>query len=222
MYFELLKDSWSFFKIHAVAISLIVLPFVVPVELFIALYQHVLTDGTEEIIPMVINFIVYPVYTIAVVFYIASFVSGEAIGPKALWRLGAKYWFPYITLSVLVGLATIGGLVLLVIPGIIVMIRCAFAEFELLLNQREPVAAIKASVESTKEYFWIILAGFAVITVCLYAPYYLLVALFDEASTAYWIIEMLASFAYSVLDVLFIIFAFRVYEFSKSQASSVA
>ena len=204
------------------AISLIILPFVVPVELFIALYQHVLTNGEEQIIPMVINFIVYPVYTVAVVFYIASFVSGEVVGTKALWRLGAKWWFPYITLSVLVGLATMGGLVLLVIPGIIVIVRCSFAEFELLLNQREPMAAIKKSVESTKEYFWIILTGFAVITVVLYAPYYLVSSLLDEASTAYFIIEMLASFVYSVLDVLFIIFAFRVYEHAKSQDSSVA
>ena len=116
MYLELLSDSWSFFKVHAVAISLIILPFIVPVEIFNALYMHVFTDGEEQIIPMAINFIVYPIYTIAVIFYIASFVSGETVGPKALWQLGVKWWFPYITLSVLVGLGTLAGLVLLVIP----------------------------------------------------------------------------------------------------------
>ncbi|RLL49771.1 hypothetical protein D8Y20_12645 [Mariprofundus sp. EBB-1] len=220
MYIEFLSDSWSFFKVHAVALSLIVLPFAIPVEIFNTLYQHVFTNGEEQILPMVIHFIVYPIYTIAVVYYIASFVSGEAIGSKALWRLGMKRWFPYITLSALVGLATIGGLVLLIVPGIIVIVRCAFAEFELLLNHREPMDAIIKSAASTKEHFWIILSGFAVITVVLYAPYIMFFSLFDETSTAFWVIEMLVSFAYAVLDVLFIIFAFRVYEYAKSQDSA--
>ena len=39
-----LMDSWAFFKRHALAISIIILPIVVPVEILAALYQYFLAS----------------------------------------------------------------------------------------------------------------------------------------------------------------------------------
>ena len=216
-----LTDSWSFFKIHAVAISIIILPIVAPIDILTALYQYFFTSEeflfSEQVIPMAISFIAYPIYTVGVIFYIASVISGENIGTKTLWKLGAKFWLPYIVLSILVGVVVIFGFILLVIPGVIFTIRYAFSEFDLLLNQSKPLDAMRNSWDITKEYMWVILGGYVVITIALYVPYYLVASLFDESSISYWVLDTVSNIAYSVLGVLYTIFAFRVYEHAKMQ-----
>lgn len=216
-----LTDSWSFFKIHAVAISIIILPIVAPIDILTALYQYFFTSEeflfSEQVIPMAISFIAYPIYTVGVIFYIASVISGENIDTKTLWKLGAKFWLPYIILSILVGVVVIFGFILLVIPGVIFTIRYAFSEFDLLLNQSKPLDAMRNSWDITKEYMWVILGGYVVITIALYVPYYLVASLFDESSISYWVLDTVLNIAYSVLGVLYTIFAFRVYEHAKMQ-----
>ncbi len=216
-----LTDSWSFFKIHAVAISIIILPIVAPIDILTALYQYFFTSEeflfSEQVIPMAISFIAYPIYTVGVIFYIASVISGENIGTKTLWKLGAKFWLPYIILSILVGVVVIFGFILLVIPGVIFTIRYAFSEFDLLLNQSKPLDAMRNSWDITKEYMWVILGGYVVITIALYVPYYLVASLFVESSISYWVLDTVLNIAYSVLGVLYTIFAFRVYEHAKMQ-----
>ena len=216
-----LTDSWSFFKIHAVAISIIILPIVAPIDILTALYQYFFTSEeflfSEQVIPMAISFIAYPIYTVGVIFYIASVISGENIGTKNLWKLGAKFWLPYIILSILVGVVVIFGFILLVIPGVIFTIRYAFSEFDLLLNQSKPLDAMRNSWDITKEYMWVILGGYVVITIALYVPYYLVASLFVESSISYWVLDTVSNIAYSVLGVLYTIFAFRVYEHAKMQ-----
>jgi len=216
-----LTDSWSFFKIHAVAISIIILPIVAPIDILTALYQYFFTSEeflfSEQVIPMAISFIAYPIYTVGVIFYIASVISGENIGTKNLWKLGAKFWLPYIILSILVGVVVIFGFILLVIPGVIFTIRYAFSEFDLLLNQSKPLDAMRNSWDTTKEYMWVILGGYVVITIALYVPYYLVASLFVESSISYWVLDTVLNIAYSVLGVLYTIFAFRVYEHAKLQ-----
>jgi len=216
-----LADSWSFFKIHAVAISIIILPIVAPIDILTALYQYFFTSEeflfSEQVIPMAISFIAYPIYTVGVIFYIASVISGENIDTKTLWKLGAKFWLPYIILSILVGVVVIFGFILLVIPGVIFTIRYAFSEFDLLLNQSKPLDAMRNSWDITKEYMWVILGGYVVITIALYVPYYLVASLFVESSISYWVLDTVLNIAYSVLGVLYTIFAFRVYEHAKMQ-----
>jgi len=214
-------DSWSFFKNHAIAISLIILPIVVPIDVLTALYQYFLTSEefvfSEQLAPMVVGFMAYPIYAVGVVFYIASVISGESINTKTSWKLGAKFWFPYVIMSILIGLAVMFGFILLVIPGIILTIRYAFSEFDLLLNQSKPLAAIRNSWDATKEHMWLLLGGYVVITLVLFMPYYLIISIFDESSISYWILDTASNIAYSVLGVMYTIFAFRVYEFAKLQ-----
>lgn len=216
-----LTDSWSFFKSHAIAISIIILPIVVPIDVLTALYQYFLASEevqfTEQLVPMIIGFIAYPIYAVGIVFYISSVISGERIDTKTSWRLGAKFWLPYVIMSVFVGVAVALGLILLVIPGIIFAVRYAFSEFDLLLNQSKPLDAMKHSWDLTKEYMWVILGGYVVITLVLYVPYYLIASLFDESSVFYWVLVTVLNIVYSVLGVLYTIFAFRVYEFAKLQ-----
>jgi len=216
-----LLDSWSFFKNHIIAIAMIVLPIVAPVGIFNSLYLYFTTSEefvlSEHALPMVIGLIAHPVYSIAIIFYIASVVAGERSDTKSLWNLGIKYWLAYFILSLIIGIAVGFGLMLFIIPGIVLLARCAFAEFDLLLNQSKPFEAISNSWALTKEYMWVILAGYAVITLALYVPYYLISGLFDEATILYWIVDTVLNIGYSVLTVMYTIFAFRVYELARAK-----
>ncbi len=218
---KFLMDSWSFFKKHVVALSIIVLPIVVPIDVFIALYEYFLASEEyvfyEQVVPMAISIIAYPIYAVGVVFYLASNVSGEILATNTLWRLGVKFWFPYLVLSILVSLAIALGFVLLIVPGIILVIRYSFSEFDLLLNQSKPLNAMRNSWGATKEYVWVIFGGYVVITPVLYLPYLLVSLLFDESSLSYFVLETVSDIIYSVLSILYTIFAFRVFEFAKLQ-----
>jgi hypothetical protein len=216
-----LIDSWSFFKIHVLAISIIILPIVAPIEIFSALYQYFVASEeflfSEQLIPIAIQMAAYPIYAVGVVFYIASVISGEPIDAKTSWRLGAKFWLSYIVMSVFIGAAIMFGLILLIIPGVIFAARYAFADFDLLLNQSKPLDAMKNSWDITKDYIWVILGGYVMITIVFYVPYYLIALLFDESSVAFWLLDTASNIIYSVLAALYTIFAFRIYEFAKSQ-----
>ena len=216
-----LTDSWSFFKNHVVALSLIILPIVVPIDVLTGLYQHFLAGEkyvfSEQIIPLIIGFVAYPIYAVGVVFYIASVITGESIDARTSWRLGAKFWLPYTIMSILVGLATTLGFIILVIPGFIIVIRYAFSEFDLLLNNSKPLDATKNSWVATRQYMWVMLGGYGVITLVLYVPCYLIASLFDKSSISYWLLDTALNIAYSVLGTLYTIFAFRMYEFAKLQ-----
>jgi len=131
--------------------------------------------------------------------------------------LGVKYWKSYIVLSIFVGLAVMFGFILLVIPGVVFAIRLAFSDFYLLLGQETPTEAMRSSWEITKDYLWVILGGYVVITIALYAPYFLVTSLIDKSSIIYWVLDTASNIAYSVLGAIYTIFAFRVYEFARMQ-----
>lgn len=218
---KLLTDSWTFFVNHIVAISMIVLPIVAPIDILDTLYQYFLDSEefvlSEQIIPMAIQIIAYPIYAVGVIFYIVTTISGETLDTKSLWALGVKYWQPYLVLSIFYGLAVVFGFMLLIIPGIIFSIRLAFSEFDLLLNQSKPLDAMRNSWDATKEYTWLILGGFVVITLALYVPYSLIASILDESNIFDLVLSTTIDIIYSVLGTLYTIFAYRVYEFAKQK-----
>jgi hypothetical protein len=218
---SLLKDSFSFFKKHLVEISTIVLPIIVPIEIFTALYQYFFVGEefifSEQSIPITVSLVAYPIYTSAIIFYISSTTSGEVIYTKALWKLGVKFWLPYVVLNILVGAAVMCGFILLVIPGIALIARYSLSDFELLLSQEKPLDSMKNSWRLTKQYMWVIIGGYTVITLALYSPYQLIAYFFEEPSISYRVLDAVSNMAYSVLGVLYTIFAFRVYEAAKLQ-----
>jgi len=221
MLIKSLKESWSFFKIHSIALSIIILPIAAPVEIFSSIYEYFLNNDEfnfiEQIVPMAVNAITTPIYAIAVIFYMASVITGETLGTKTLWKLGAKFWLPYIIMTAMIIIAVISGFILLIVPGIILIVRFSFSEFDLLLNKSKPLDALKNSWSETKEYMWVIFGGLVLITLALYVPFYLITSIFEGASIFYWVLYTLLNIAYSVLAVLYTIFAFRIYEHTKSQ-----
>lgn len=216
---SLLLDSVRFFRKHYIPIAMIVLPIFIPLEILDAVYSnYVLKEdsGFLELLPiMFIGLLVSPIYTAGVIFYISSVVAGDAIDTKTSWKLGVKYWMPLFILNVFVGVVVALGFVLLVIPGIILLARYAFAEFELLLNNSLPLDAMKDSWETTRKFIWIILGGYLVIAIVLMVPYYVLDAVLEYLELELGILDNILNIIYSVLAAISTIFTFRVYHLEK-------
>jgi len=97
-----LLDSWNFFKNNLVAISFIVLPIIIPLEIGTAIYIHNFTsDWYSMLIPMLLGFLLYPVYIVGIMFFISSVINGEPIDRNEAWKFGIKYWIPFIGLTFL-------------------------------------------------------------------------------------------------------------------------
>lgn len=214
-----LMDSWLFFKIHILSISMIILPISIPIEIIEALNNYfIVSDESnfyEQLIPLVTSFVTYPIYAVALVFYISSNVYDVNCEVKTLWKLGFKYWIPYAIYTVLCYAIIIAGLFLLIIPGFIFAARYAFAEFDLLLNESKPIASLRNSWALTKKYVWEILGGYAFITFILYAVLYFTSFLFDEEGMAFLLFDAVSNIVFSVFLSLYTIYAFRIYEYAK-------
>ncbi|MCW9047556.1 MAG: hypothetical protein OQK46_05700 [Gammaproteobacteria bacterium] len=219
MFQSALMDSWSFFKNHIITLSLIILPIVIPFEIASALYQYhftsVDTGLANELLPMSISLLLYPIYSVAVVVYISSVISGNKFTLKELYSISLKYWGAYLLITIFIGLIVFGGLMLFIIPGIIFLVRYSFAEFELILNNMKPLDAMSTSWQSTKAYFITLISGYAVIAICLYGPSMALAINQEEYTVKAYTIHTITNIIYAVLNTFFTIYAYRIYEYSK-------
>lgn len=222
---QALADTWSLFIENVVPISLIVLPIAIPTMIIGAIVQNLFVIDNSHIpnqlIPTLVAILLNPIYSVAVIFYIASIVSGEKIDTVTLWRLGIKFWLPYVILSILFGLSVTVGFMLLIVPGMILWIRWSFASFDLLLNQSKPREALRNSWTATKRYTGALLKGYSILIVILYGPNMLLTKLMQgslgKTSISFQVFDSALDLVYIVLDVMFTIFAFRIYSLHRAQ-----
>jgi uncharacterized membrane protein len=85
-------------------------------------------------------------------FYLRSHDSVENASVHDLWH--PRSFWKYVAASVLAGLATIVGLILLIVPGIIIGIMVAFATYIVIDLDLGPIEAIKHSAALTKGHRW--------------------------------------------------------------------
>ncbi len=65
-----------------------------------------------------------------------------------------KLFWKYLGVSILSGLAVVGGLILLILPGIFWAVRFSFATIILVDTKTGPITAMKESYAMTKGKFW--------------------------------------------------------------------
>lgn len=219
-----LADSWAFYKAHFWALFLIMAPILLPFELFSLVYQSVfITEEsglTEQGVIVFLGILVNPLIMIPVVFYVRAAVADNADAGSGdqnnYWDLRRRYWADYLVLNLLVFAAVIAGLFLFIVPGIILAMRYAFAEFELLLNNERPLNAMVKSWHSTKKYFWDILLGTLIIVLIFYLPFSLLFSFIDSEDSWYWLLSFVTNIAFSLLGAFYVVFYFRIFDFHRS------
>lgn len=79
--------------------------------------------------------------------FMAFIASGKQIGRSVSW----KTWFRLFVVYLIYGIAIMLGFIALIIPGIYIAARYAFADFETVLNNRSPISALNESWQDTKD-----------------------------------------------------------------------
>ncbi len=218
---QALTDSWGFFKRHLGALMAIVLPVVIPLQVIMALYgaNNVEQEGSVSgiFVTSALGLAVYAFYIGAVIFYIASVTSGEKRSTGELYRLGLRFWGPLLLLVLMVAFAVFAGFMLFIIPGILLAIKLAFAEFDLLLNGSNPVDACKTSWQLTRNRKGTLFGGYLIITLVIYVPLFVIEALLGGFNVTHWTVYATTATVTTVCNLFYTIFAFRVYDLTLAQ-----
>lgn len=218
-----LQDSWRFLKANLFSISFIILGITLPIDILFLITEA--PESAEEVSSayyfiMVLSFVTYPIYQGALILFISSVIEGDKThSVLQLYKLALKYWLPLFTLYLIVFTAILTGLLLFILPGLIVMSRCAFSEFICILNQAEPMKSFSDSWKMTEERQWSILAGYAFIFIGIFIPIYTIGYFFHIMNIWNPLIEITLNSIAMVLLSLITIFAFRVYTESDSYNS---
>jgi len=214
-----LLDSWFFFRRHFYAIASIILPIILPIEIISTFTLQPNAAGEidySNYLPvMLVGLLAYPIYTVGLIYYLASVIEGTPTNTNHCWQMGKKYWLPCLMLALFAGLTIMLGLMALVLPGILLAIRYSFAEFDLVFNQTQPIDSLRNSWHMTRDYMGTILAGYVLITVGLYTPFWLASKLIERTTPGFWIFDIGSSLYLNVFGTLYTIFAFRVYEIAR-------
>ena len=204
---RLLLESYYFLKNNFSSIFIITGPFIfLMAALSVALE---FTQGSQAFFAMYVAvFIVVHAYTFCrLIKYMAAVVTGGtrelSVTLNECFRLSIRY--------LVYGTAIVAGLIALVIPGLYLIAKYAFADFEFVLNKRSTFQSMSESWNVTSGVvLTLILGGIAI-----NAPLFLLeffIALFEPSNSVVYLTSTFASEVLSFAGLVFSsIFHFRVY-----------
>lgn len=182
---NVVRESWFFLRQHRVPIAMLCLPLIVleavARQLLLSQYPEV-NSVLRSVLP---TLVLYPLYTVLLLQYVDAHSGIEEFHPtpRQLWYTALQLWSRMALLYAVENLLAQLGMMLLILPGIYVMVRLAFAEYFLVLYRFKPLQAMQASVALTAGRFWPTLG-------CLLIPSVpaLLVASFgNDPQTAPWL-----------------------------------
>ena len=168
---EILSAAFNLYKANAASLILIVAIVVVPLTFISSLFSGVVFRGTTNahdvvidrsfgfivaggLITALISVIIYAVLQAAILRAAAQATIGDPVDPQESYRFGFKRLGSVILVSVLVGLAVIGGLILLVIPGLIFLFFLSVSVPVLIVENRRGTDAMSRSWNLVKGHFW--------------------------------------------------------------------
>ncbi len=237
---DLIRESWTLYKNNFLFLTKIAAWLLIPAVVLTVL--PIFDTGGKFF--GIINIFLLLVYLFTI-FFLASFISialvmaingllkQEKVDMKAVYGASYSKILSYIWISVLVTVATLGGTLLLIIPGIIFSIWFSFSLYILILEGQRGTQSLAMSRELVKGYFWPVLWRWVapyfvyglLLTIIFVIPIYLIgLAIGDPmagfaAETPWW--SDLISSVLSILTVpLFTIIAVLLYKSLKKEKES--
>jgi hypothetical protein len=168
---EILSTAFRLYQRHWRTLLAIAAVVVVPLTLLqyllgdwlrsrgeITSYQQISTAtwavGAAGLVAALAGILMYLVLTGAITRAVAAEVAGEDPSVEQSYRFGFHRLGSVLLVSVLVGLATIGGLILFVIPGIWIGVRLAVSVEALVVEGRRGTQAMGRSWELVGGHWW--------------------------------------------------------------------
>jgi len=172
-----LNDSIQFFTRHIIQIASLCLPFF----LLSVIFQYVLVQAypdsaTAGLAAKLFSMFVYPIYTAALIQFMARRARQEHPGNVELIISALPRWSALLMLNVVLAMMLLLGFSLFILPGIWIMVRMSFAEIYLVLFGMNPRDALEKSFKDTSDNFLLILAVLALT----FVPFFLLVMFFVQ------------------------------------------
>lgn len=147
---DLFAKSWRLFEKHfRVALQIFLIP-----AFLILVGQLLIIRNTSAslLLSMVINLLSVIFSVVASIALITLFGKGTNFAES--YKNGFKLFWPAVWIGILVTLATFGGFVLFVLPGIMLAIQLGLVNYALVLNGKQGLAALSQSREYIKGYWW--------------------------------------------------------------------
>jgi Membrane domain of glycerophosphoryl diester phosphodiesterase len=107
-----------------------------------------------SLLAAVVALLLYQVLTGAITRTIAAEVAGQDLALEQSYRFGFARLGPVLVVSVLVGLATLLGLIVFIIPGIYIGVRLAVSIQALVVEDRRGTEAMRRSWELVGGHWW--------------------------------------------------------------------
>lgn len=151
----IITDSALFFWRNLNQIALLCLPWLFAgavVEYLVAVNQDAVGDTPMYFAAWVFNMLLYPIYTAALIHLMALQAQGKRPGNLELLRLALKSWQSLLILHIMSSVLFLFGLMLFILPGIWVIVRLAFSQFYLVLENLNPIAAMQKSFLTTRKH----------------------------------------------------------------------
>jgi Membrane domain of glycerophosphoryl diester phosphodiesterase len=101
-----------------------------------------------------VGLLLYQVLTGAITRTIATEVAGQDLGLEQSYRFGFARLGPVLVVSILVGLATLLGLIVFIIPGIYIGVRLAVSIQALVIEDRRGTEAMRRSWDLVGGHWW--------------------------------------------------------------------
>jgi hypothetical protein len=110
--------------------------------------------ASASLLAALVGLLLYQVLTGAITRTIAAEVTGQDLGLEQSYRFGLARLGPILVVSILVGLATIGGLILFIIPGIYIGVRLAVSIQALVVEGKRGTEAMRRSWDLVGGHWW--------------------------------------------------------------------
>ncbi len=107
-------------------------------------------DWQSIVISELISFVVSAIIACAEIVTVLASLRGKQIDYNQAFKLGYPMWWKMLLLNIVVGLTVVGGLILLIVPGVYFALRLSLAQYYLVDRQMGVMEAYKASWHATK------------------------------------------------------------------------
>jgi hypothetical protein len=134
--------------------------------------------ASASLLAALVGLLLYQVLAGAITRNIAAEVAGQDLGLEQSYRFGFARLGPILVVSILVGLATLLGLIVFIIPGIYIGVRLAVSTQALVVEGKRGTDAMRRSWDLVGGHWWhaaftILIAGLitAVMNAVITAPF---------------------------------------------------
>ena len=110
--------------------------------------------ASASLLAALAGLLLYQVLTGAITRTIATEVTGQDLGVEQSYRFGFARLGPILVVSILVGLATLLGLIVFIIPGIYIAVRLAVSTQALIVEDKRGTEAMRRSWELVGGHWW--------------------------------------------------------------------